>query len=241
MKSSVFISGLLIASLTQGVAHGQVFDLPEPGDETSMNPSVASLETADSQFAGSLRLGMMSRKEEGTPYRLLLAPSVRLERMDLRVAFGKARVREAWLVTESGQRIEISQYRATGVLDASTLYRSENFSLNENVSEVQLLIEAFSNDAELIVTAVSENVLPRLTLWKAPAAAVSNSLSRNTFISPTRGGQCVEDFCVGDVVIYMRYRAMLVEVRGNGRAVILQRGVRKTVKTSQLLPLSGTP
>lgn len=231
MKSSLILSGLVVASLVQGLAHAQVYDLPEPGGSTSSTPTLTPFDMSDPQYAGSLRLGTMSRKEEGTKYRVLLEPAARLQKIDLRVAFGKARVREAWLVTESGHRIEISQYRATGVLDASTLYSSENFSLNENIAEVQLLGEAFSDDAELIVTALSENVLPKLTLWKAPVVNTPAAPSQQPSV---RQGNCVDGFCVGDVVIYMRNRGKLIEIRKDGRVVVLQRGVRKIVRTSEI-------
>ncbi|KYG64842.1 hypothetical protein AZI86_11610 [Bdellovibrio bacteriovorus] len=242
MKTSVIISSLVAISLTQGWAYAQVYDLPEPGGGASITPAqVLPFDMSDVQYAGSLRLGRMSRKEEGTQYRVLLEPVARLQKMDLRMAFGKARVREAWLVTESGNRIEISKYRATGVLEASTLYSSENFSLNENIKEVQLLGEAFSDDAEIIVTAVSENVLPKLTLWKAPvevnaSATSSYEMDRSVQAQPTavRQGNCVNGFCIGDVVIYMRNRGKLVEINRDGRVVLIQRGIRKIVKTSQL-------
>lgn len=232
---SVIASGIAIASLIQGLAHAQVFDLPEPGagvntaENSAEDQTSSGVSAEESSYAASLRLGAMSRKEEGTLYRILLEPT-RLRRIDTRVAFGKIRLREAWLLTESGVRFEVQKYRATGVQEMSSLYSSENFSLNENIVEIHLSAEAFSDNAELILTAVSDNAIPKLKPWQAPVVvqpAMPPGFSRESMESSASA--CARDFCVGDVVIYQRQRAKVVQVMGQGQVVVLQRGVRKVV------------
>lgn len=234
MKTSLLTTGIVVASLMHAIAYAQVYDLPEPTGELPVREEsvLPRFELAEAQYAGLLRLGMLSRNDEGLRYRVLLSPAARLERLDLRVAFGKVRIREAWLVTESGHRIEIQKYRATGILEMASLNSSEKFSLNENIAEILLSAEAFSEDAELLLTAVSENGVPRLSL--APPQKETSSVPALLDESDAEANDCIRNFCVGDVVVFQRQRAKILKIYSNGQVQILQRGVTKMTKTSAL-------
>jgi hypothetical protein len=176
----------------------------------------------------------MGRKSDGNSYRLILEQSARLSKLDLRVLKGKARLTEAVLVTESGNKIAVKRFEATGVLDDQYVYASENFSLNEGIVEINLNAEGITDDAELFLTAVSDNVIPRLTVWHAPMNTTP-SYDPNDFMSGTpvvRQSACGAEFCVNDVVIFNRQRAKIVKIYPDGRISLLIRGVRKVLTSA---------
>jgi hypothetical protein len=234
MKPSIIASGILAASLVQGIAFAQVYDLPEPdaGVASMAHQPEVYFADGEGQFAGSLRLGPISRKTDGSQFRVILVEGARLRRLDLRVSFGKARIREAWLVMESGNKIPVQRFEATGLLESASLTSSENFSLNENVTEILIFAEGFTDDAELFLTALGDNSIPRLSVWHPPMSAAPNygvGTSGDNSVSAIekKDANCIQGYCVGNIVIFQRQRAKITKVYSDGRLGLLQRGTRK--------------
>lgn len=236
MKLSFFTSSLLAATLWQGEASAQSFDLPDPGvisDEVKITPvGTAKL---DELFAGSLRLSEISRKSEGSQLRVVLTKAVRVSQLDVRVLSGKVQIRDVRLLTVSGVEISVQNLKETNALETEALLSSENISSNEEIAEIVLTAEAFSDGAALFLTALSPTEVPKLILWRPAPSSTSVLISepgqRVTITFNPKKATCRQGYCVNDIVIFQRQRAKILEIYPDGRVLLIQRGIRRVVTT----------
>jgi hypothetical protein len=114
----------------------------------------------------------MSRKSGGTLYKIDLSQGARLRKLDLRVEANSLKIYSATLVTESGNTITVNQFSNSSVLATSSVLSSENISSNERISSIQLFAESYGGEADIIVTAVADSSVPKLSLRKEVAPPV---------------------------------------------------------------------
>ncbi len=198
-------------------------------------------------YAGLLRLGPVAKKEGVREFRIVLEESQRLSKLDVRVLSGQVLVKGVVLITEADVRVEVQNLRGISLSEVGKIYSSENLSLNEGVKEILLSAEALTESGELLISAISDIKVPKISLWQP---------TLNTTPNYVRGGggasgwtprvrntdECANGFCTGDIVFYMRYRAVIDKIYPDGKVTILQRGVRRTLaSTSELVPMSASP
>lgn len=168
MKRSLLTGSLFVMTLVQGLAHAQIVDLPDPGSDTATPTQVTNSTPAtpqtQTQFAGILRVGPISRKTGGTVYKIDFAKASRLQRLDVRVSSNRVKIYSTELVTASGNKISVRQLSTAAVLETNAVVNSENITLNENVTSVEILMEAYGGEADIILTAVASFDVPKMTL-----------------------------------------------------------------------------
>lgn len=172
MKRSIITASVVFASLAQSLASAQIMDLPDPGADTggiTHTPVTPTRQdntptTPATQYAGSLRLEKVSRKTGGQVYKLDLAESYRLQKIDVRVATSRLKIHRAVLVTDSGSQIILQQLTNSAVLETSAVLSSEALRSNERIKTIELTLEGYSGDTDVIVTAVADAGIPKLSL-----------------------------------------------------------------------------
>ncbi|WII71253.1 beta-sandwich domain-containing protein [Bdellovibrio sp. 22V] len=170
MKRSIttFVAAL---TMIQSSAYADIVDLPNPFDGGDSAPEVPRVETptppaapVQTQYIGSVTVAGMSRKSGGTVYRINLNKAQSLSRLDVRVTKNQLKVLQTTLLTDNGQRVSVRQLSSTNVLATGSLNSSEVLNQSDRVVAIEILAESFGGEAEIIVTAVADREVPKLTL-----------------------------------------------------------------------------
>ncbi|KYG61518.1 hypothetical protein AZI86_17575 [Bdellovibrio bacteriovorus] len=168
MKRSLLAGSLFVITLAQSLALAQLVDLPDPGGDTGgqtqVTPHNQATPQTQTQYAGILRVGSISRKTGGTLYKVDFATAVRLQRLDVRVSSNRVKIYSATLVTTSGNKISVRQLSTSAVLETNAVVNSENITLNENVASIEILMEAYGGEADVILTALASSDVPKMSL-----------------------------------------------------------------------------
>lgn len=172
MASLAFVQGV-------GVAHAQeiVVDLPDPfgvGDATTLPqqppapkpPVVAPTQPApvQAQYTGIARATEISRKSGGTVITVTLQQALPLLRLELNVLTSQVKIHEGTLITTSGQRIAIREFRDTQVLAAQSTLVSENLNLRDAVASVEIRAESYKAESDVEIKAISDSGVPKLSV-----------------------------------------------------------------------------
>lgn len=166
--------------------------------------------TVQSQYVGSIAISAISRKSGGTLYKVSLQRALDLLRLDLRVTNSQLKIHQAIVITESGQRVEVRGFRNTATLAAGTVSSSENLNLNERVSLIEILAEAQGVEADLMLTAISDQGVPKLILRAEAVRSeqrVGFSVGEAVLSGPANDGKY--------------YAGKVVEILAGGKAKIL--------------------
>lgn len=238
-------------------SHASLDDLPDPNDGGSSQPEeVGSIPPpqSENEFAGSLTIGGLSRRTGGTVYTTRLHKPLPLTRLDVRVTLSKVKFYSVTVVTEEGQRIDVPQFRGTGVLDTGTLLSSQTLQTQEKIALIELVTESFSGEADIILTALSKSEVPKLLLKvetpkPAPPPPPPPSPSPDPSPSPSPAPRPPpapepepspapnpEDIQVGDVVLYdTRAVGKVQRLKMHQRALVLfDNGSPREVEVSLL-------
>ncbi|MDG0817947.1 beta-sandwich domain-containing protein [Bdellovibrio svalbardensis] len=240
-----WLSGFLASIvLVQGVSVAQadeiVVDLPNPfdiGGEQQSLPQPLPPSPVQSEYVGTVQINSVSRKTGGTLLRVNLSPALALQRLEVKVLKSQVKIYESTLITATGQRIAVREFKETGVLkDTSTLV-SENLNLTEAIMAIELRAESYQAESDLELKAISNAGVPRLSVQPrevvqppappkqpTPPAPVPPQPPPPPTVPdrPPRYGNCLEDLCVGDRAFNIQrdYRQVEIVNITNGTFVL---------------------
>ncbi|WP_374078524.1 beta-sandwich domain-containing protein [Bdellovibrio bacteriovorus] len=253
MKRRLIASVLAALSFAQNSAYADLTDLPNPGDfqgATEQLPTVPSTNTSgeqrpevqQTQFAGSVAINAMSRKSGGTLYKVELKQALSLVRLDVRVIKNQLKILQTTLVTDGGQKVDVRQLKNTGVIGTDSVTSSENLNQSDRVVSIEILAESFGGEADIMVTAVADREVPKMTVKVdrpvAPPAPVTPQRPRpyNPPAPPPPVYQESKQIRVGDRVIYSdSYFGKVLEIFQAGKARVALDGY----STPQLVEISS--
>ncbi|MEK2644618.1 beta-sandwich domain-containing protein [Bdellovibrio sp. BCCA] len=243
MKRRLIASVLAALSFAQNSAYADLTDLPSFDGVTEQLPPIPSQPTATSQntgtvqtqFAGSVALSGMSRKSGGTLYKVELKQALSLIRLDVRVTVNQLKILQTTLVTDAGQRIDVRQLKNTSVLATDSLTSFENLNQSDRIASIELLAESFGGEADIMLTAVGDREVPKMTVTvDRPATTIpsANSDGDNQSVSvrptpppppvPARPRDTV--IRTGDRVYYSNSVGEVRSIFSNGKAVVARDG-----------------
>lgn len=225
MKTHSLASGLLSILMAatpvyaDNLSQGAILDLPLFDSMDNVPDSGQNLNDSSGEqvLAGSIRLPRIPRTSGGTEYRLELNETLKLERFDLRVVTGRIKIHQVAVVLSNGQ--EFSATVNSEVLPEGTLEKIKNLAEKGEVRGLNILAESYGQESDLLVTAVSTQKLPQLTLIKYdesrrqdvaqggnPAGSsdpIGDVLISEGIVTPDKTTSCGTKFCTGETVIHV--------------------------------------
>ncbi len=240
------LSGLLATLIfVQGmsVAHAQevVVDLPNPfetgsGGQQQPLPQPLPPSPVQAQYVGKTQINSIPRKSGGTLVRVSLAPALVLQRLELKVQKSQVKIYDATVVTSTGQRIAVREFKETGVLQTASTLVSENLNLTDSITSIELRAESYQAESDVELKAVSDTGIPRLVVQPIEVVQQPAQPSKPTQPNvpspppppvqqpnrPPRFGSCLQDACVGDRFFNIQRDYREVEIVGfeNGTYVL---------------------
>lgn len=188
-------------------------DLPDPSNPEASNQTEPSLpappappmnpEASNRLSWGQIKLSNMARTSGGTLYQIQLKKPAVLVRLNVQILISKLKIHNAQVVTESGRKIEIQNYRNTEVLETGLEISSESLSSSEKISSVEILAEAYGGLAEIMING--------LGLHGAPEFSLASEAPTDRRANYTRRLQ------VGDQVVVLERDYALARVTGISR------------------------
>lgn len=176
MKRSIVVSFLVILALLQSAAHADViYDLPnlEEGESLPPTPSgppreepraPAPVERPREGHVGKEVIKNIPVKKSGTLYRFDLSTPLPLTNISIRILKGNLKIREGILITVSGERMAIREFKDVQVLPAGSKLFSEVLNLSTPIKGIEIRAESFLEPVDLEVEATSDVQVPVLRL-----------------------------------------------------------------------------
>lgn len=189
MKRNVIAGTLVLIAFAQSASAQIITDLPDPSagevppvttpvvvrPVPSPTPSstpapvpVVPTPVRPTTVADSLSIDSISRKSGGTIYTVTLNPSQSLVRLDLKVKNNRVKIHRVNLVTTVDPNVELSGLRGTGVLETNASVSSENINQSYRISAIELTMESYGGEADVLLTAVADRDIPLLSLKPQP-------------------------------------------------------------------------
>lgn len=248
LATLVFVQGMSFAQ-----AQDAIIDLPNPFGVGGLlqQPAPQLLaplllpESVQAQFIGTVEATSIPRKLGGTLLRVNLSPALSLLRLEVSVLKNQLKIYDSTLITSTGQRIAIREFKDTGVLQNQSVLVSENLNLTDSIAAIELRAESFQAESDIELKAISGAGVPRMSLQPAEVVQVvppSQPIVKP--IQPTQPAQvrplpppqvqpaplvpdsprtsgCLEDLCVGDRAYNLKTNFSEVQIVGIERGTFV--------------------
>ncbi|WP_413576676.1 beta-sandwich domain-containing protein [Bdellovibrio sp. HCB290] len=145
---------------TYNNATGKPGQLPKP----PAPPSQPTQPPTENTYPGTGRIESITRQTGGEVYRLELAKSLPLVRVELSSKLGRAKVYSATLVTDSNDRVPLRQLTGININDGNQPVSSEIVPVTTNIVAIEVLAEAMGGESAMDITAYSTKEAPRLAI-----------------------------------------------------------------------------
>lgn len=185
-----FHHALAVVFLFQNVALADLTDLPNPIEEynpppvTVQRPPVEAVTEAIARYSGTGTISGITRKSQGQIYRLEVQPETSLTRLAIKAIKSKLMTHESYLITTEGRRIKIEEFSKSILIENSQTALSESLNSRERISAIEIRAEAMQAEADVQVTAYSDE--SRTVLKSISPIAAPPERPR-----PDRGGDAV--------------------------------------------------
>ncbi|MGE5087382.1 MAG: beta-sandwich domain-containing protein [Bacillota bacterium] len=110
----------------------------------------------------SIQISSITRKTGGEWVRVSLDYPVSISQIEVRTLSAGMKIHDAMVYTESGRQFPIRQYQETGTLYAGDRLASENLSLRDRVTTIDLRMESMGGYADVLVKVMSMDGRPSL-------------------------------------------------------------------------------
>nr|BFD62186.1 hypothetical protein BdHM001_08670 [Bdellovibrio sp. HM001] len=180
MERKLVTAVLLALTMMQSTTHAEVIsDLPVPGgsDSQVVSTTVTTISSGprtppplpppvsnqQQERSGAVVINSLSRKSNGTTYRISLSQATVLSRLELQVLKSRLKVHSVKVITERGQALSVRELTNTGVLNSGTVTSSENLNLSDRITAIEIVGESYSAEADIRLIAFSMYSSPQMT------------------------------------------------------------------------------
>ena len=160
---------------------------------------------------GTINIGSISRKSGGAVYRIQVAPSSYINRLQVRVNTGKVVIHDAYLVSRSNGKVQVRYFTNSDMLSQGNRLSSESLNVS-GVSEMYFVMEAFDGEAGVNIAAETDGRTPTLTVYKPVPPPTSTPPSSGGSIGAIKVGSRIMD-AQGNV-------GVVKEIFSNGKIVV---------------------
>lgn len=248
MKPRQLATIIALLSLTQNMAHATVIvDLPDPSSDDFNGSDLplpdSSPAPIQTEYVGNLSLDSLTRKSGGDLYAVELQRPIHISRLELKVTANRLKIHLAALITESGARIDVRDFKNSEVIGTHKTITSEKLNVDERVQSIEFYFESYSGNANASLKVISADDVAKLTLTQKPVADTPTAPAVKPATPPPppppRGsegqtrptpppapsrpiGACAGEICVNETVVYNNTTSVTV-VRINNRNSIAVR------------------